>query len=278
MGASLGGFLSNIFSLADTCTVITGGAGFLGKSFASALVSAGGISIILDNNQEKIDQAKIELAEHSSSVQFYLTDSTNKLQLERVLHELAHQDLQVTGLINNLAANPPMSKDDSPYNFLDYPVEQWNSDLGLGLTSAFVCSQVFGGAMAESGFGAIVNISSDLGIISPDQRIYRDPKLPESSWTEKPVSYSVTKTGIIGLTRFLATYWAQVGVRTNCIAPGAVNGNQSDFLKEELVKRVPMGRLASKNELEGVLVFLLSQASSYINGAVIPVDGGRTIW
>ena len=129
--------------------------------------------------------------------------------------------------------------------------------------------------MNENG-GVIVNISSDLGLIAPDQRLYALRGIDDDKQNVKPVSYSVVKTGLIGLTRYLATYWANKNVRCNAMCLGGVKNRQpEDFLKE-INKRIPLGRMANKYEYQGTLVWMLSDASSYLNGAIIPIDGGRT--
>ena len=150
--------------------------------------------------------------------------------------------------------------------------------MAVGLRGAFLCSQVLGSKMAEQGKGVIINISSDLGLIGPDQRLYEKKGLPEDQQPVKPVTYSVIKSGLIGLTRYLATYWATENVRCNAICPGGVENNQPiDFL-EKVSKKIPMGRLAKIDEYQGTIVWMLSDSSSYLNGAIIPIDGGRTAW
>ena len=157
-------------------------------------------------------------------------------------------------------------------------MEYWTADLAVGLTSAFLCAKHYGTTISNNPEGGvIINISSDLGLIAPDQRLYKKPGLAEIQQPVKPVTYSVIKTGLIGLTRYLATYWPGQ-VRCNVLCPGGVGvGLPTEFI-EEVIKRVPMGRMAEPNDYQGALIFLLSDASIYMNGAVIPMDGGRNIW
>ena len=157
-------------------------------------------------------------------------------------------------------------------------MEAWQSDLAVGLTGSFLCSKHYGTAISENpNGGVILNVSSDLGLIATEQRLYRKPGLLEEQQPVKPVTYSVVKTGLIGLTRYLSTYWP-TKVRCNALCPGGIEAGQlEDFLKE-LHARIPLGRMASVDEYQGAIVFLLTEASAYLNGAVIPMEGGRSVW
>jgi len=159
-----------------------------------------------------------------------------------------------------------------------FPVEQWAHDIQLGLTTALECSRVFGAQMVSAGGGSIVNIASDLAILAPDQRIYRSPDVTNDEAPVKPVSYSVVKAGLLGLTRYLATYWAPTPVRCNALLPGSVTGTQGTRLVANLEERIPLGRLAAPSEYSGAVIFLLSDASAYMTGAFISMDGGRSAW
>ena len=157
-------------------------------------------------------------------------------------------------------------------------IEQWEKEIGVGLTGAFLCAKVFGSEMAKRGKGVIVNVSSDLGIISPDQRLYWKEGLPDELQEVKPVTYSVIKHGIIGLTKYLATYWAQNNVRCNAIAPGGIYNNHPTEFVEKLSNLIPLGRMATQDEYKSAIQFLVSEASSYMTGAVLVMDGGRSCW
>jgi NAD(P)-dependent dehydrogenase (short-subunit alcohol dehydrogenase family) len=146
------------------------------------------------------------------------------------------------------------------------------------LTGAFLCSQAFGAEMALRGKGVILNIASDLALISPDQRIYREPGLPEDSQPAKPITYSVVKAGLVGMTRWLATWWADKGVRVNAISPGGVSNDQPEEFVKRLTSLIPLGRMASADEYRAAVLFLCSDASSYMTGANLVIDGGRTAW
>ena len=159
-----------------------------------------------------------------------------------------------------------------------FSIDQWNLELNVGLTGAMLCSKLFGYEMAKIGKGVIVNISSDLGIISPDQRIYKIDGVENNKQEVKPITYSVIKHGLIGMTKYLSTYWVNDNVRCNTLSPGGIYAGQSDVFIKKLVDLIPMGRMANSNEYKAAIAFLVSDASSYMTGANLVVDGGRSIW
>ena len=274
--------LEDLFRLDGKVVVITGAIGLLGRKHAEAIACYGGTPILLDLSQQAVDDFVNELNEKYkvNSVGF-VVDITNEKAIENNVKQLIEKFGKIDGLVNN-AANNPKVEDSNEVNFSrleNFPLDIWRDDIAVGLTGAFLCSKHYGFAISQNpNGGSIVNISSDLGLIAPDQRLYAKDGIDVNKQNVKPVTYSVVKTGLIGLTRYLATYWADKNVRCNAMCPGGIeNGQPEDFLKE-VNKRIPMGRMANSDEYQGTLLWMLSDASSYLNGAIIPVDGGRSAW
>ena len=270
-----------LFDLSGRVAVITGGAGLLGKKHAEIIAAAGGCPVLLDLAQARPDAAATAIAKlYNVDAAGFDTDVTQLHAVEKTRDEILARFKRLDILINNAANNPKVeSSAGSTWSRLEnFPLDIWNDDLRVGLTGSFLCSRVFGAEMAKRGKGVILNIASDLALISPDQRLYRQPGLPEDQQPVKPITYSVVKTGLIGLTRYLATYWASSGVRVNAISPGGVFNNQPDAFLTELQQRIPLARMAHLDEYQGAILFLCSDASSYMTGANLVIDGGRTCW
>ena len=274
--------LEKLFRLDNKVIVITGATGLLGRKHAEAVACYGGTPILLDLSQQAVDSFANELNDKYKidSVGFSI-DITDEKAIENNVKKLIERFGKIDGLVNN-AANNPKVEDSNEINFSrleNFPLSIWNDDVAVGLTGAFLCAKHYGYQIAQNPQGgSIVNISSDLGLIAPDQRLYKKENVNEDKQNVKPVTYSVVKTGLIGLTRYLATYWADKNVRCNALCPGGVeNGQPDDFLKE-VNKRIPMGRMANSDEYQGALLWMLSDASSYLNGAIVPIEGGRTAW
>ena len=206
-----------------------------------------------------------------------ITDPDAVSDLADVLTSAGHR---VDILVNNAALDAPVSASGLTRGerFETFSVDRWYAEIAVGLTGAFLCSQTFGSQMAERGRGVIVNIGSDLGLVGPDQRLYRVDGRPEGEQPVKPVTYSVIKTGLIGLTRYLATYWGHRGVRSNVLCLGGVARDQSSTFVERVSELIPLGRMACGDEYGEAIVFLCSDASSYMTGASLVLDGGRTAW
>ena len=272
----------NIFSLKGKVIVVTGASGLLGTEHCDAIAAQDGIPILLDLNQSKLNtQAKLLKEKYNVDARGYSVDITDEVAISKNCQALMKDFGKIDGLVNN-AANNPKVENTSEKNFSrleNFPISIWEQDLAVGLKGAFLCAKYYGFVISKNkNGGTIINISSDLGLIAPDQRLYKVEGLSDEQQPVKPVTYSVVKSGMIGLSKYLSTYWADKNVRCNTICPGGVENNQNiDFLNE-VVKRIPMNRMAYKHEYQGILVFLLSQASSYINGATIAADGGRSTW
>ena len=272
---------NELFDLTGRVVVITGGAGLLGQQHAEAVAGAGGIPVLADTRTELFDADPVAFAERfSSQASLVRVDITDPRSVESLLASVLGRYGRVDALINNAANNPKVEVgSDVEFSRLEsFPLEQWQADLAVGLTGSFLCSRVIGGEMARRGRGVIVNVASDLALIGPDQRLYRTEGLPEELQPVKPVTYSVVKSGLIGLTRYLATYWATSGVRVNAISPGGVYTDQADDFVQRLSSLIPLGRMARMDEYAGAILFLCSDASSYMTGANLVVDGGRTAW
>ena len=273
--------VSSLFDLTGRVAVITGGAGLLGEQHARVIASAGGIPVLLDLNGNRAKAIARRLSDEfgvaASGVEANIVE---RADVERVLADALEAHGRLDILINN-ATNNPKVQESGPVNFSRFeafPFEQWSRDIDVGLTGAFLCSQVFGTEMARRRSGVIVNVASDLALIGPDQRLYRREGLPDDRQPVKPVTYSVVKSGLLGLTRYLATYWADSRVRVNAISPGGVYDQQAPEFVAKLASLIPMGRMAAVDEYQGAILFLVSDASSYMTGANLVVDGGRTCW
>jgi NAD(P)-dependent dehydrogenase (short-subunit alcohol dehydrogenase family) len=279
----------NIFSLKGKVALITGGAGLLGIQHALAIRDAGGIPILADLQPDALDKARKEVGDTCDTV---VCDVTAKQSIEHALAEILSRHGKVDILVNNAARNPKVEpvpethQDGHPERggltifpgFADLTIEEWNRDLAVGITGAMLCCQVFGGWMALNRGGSIVNIGSEYALIAPDQSVYQIDGLPENEQPTKPVTYTVVKHAIVGLTKHLAVLWAQKGVRVNCLCPAGVEQDQSPEFKRKISRLIPMGHMAPPDHVRGALVFLCSDASSFMTGEVVAVNGGRTAW
>jgi NAD(P)-dependent dehydrogenase (short-subunit alcohol dehydrogenase family) len=274
--------LAESFDLSGRVYLLTGGGGYLGVRHAEAIMEANGTPVINDIHDDRIDRTLCHLKTRFGDRPMLglSADITDKPQVEAMVQKVLDAFGRVDGLINNAAKNPKMTSESGNEfsRFENFPLEQWLGDLAVGLTGSFLCAQACGRAMAERGGGAIVNVSSDLGVIAPDQRIYLKPGQKEGEQAYKPVSYSVVKGGLVMLTRYLATYWGSRNIRVNTLTPASVYNDQDWHLVENISERVPLGRMSHPDEFKGALIFLLSDASSYMTGHNLILDGGRTIW
>jgi len=274
--------LENQFSLRNKNVLITGACGLLGAKHAEAVAIAGGTPILTDLNEEHLIKISNEIKlNYNIECLYFNMNVTSEKSVYNLYHTLLQKNIFINVLINNAARNPKVeSIDQKSFNnrLESLNLDEWNLDISVGLTGALICSKIFGSCMAQRCEGNIINISSDLGIIAPDQRLYQKENLKSEHQDVKPVSYSVIKHGIIGLTKYLATYWPDKNVRCNAISPGGIyNGQNKEFLNK-IQERIPIGRMARADEYQGAIIFLSSNASSYMNGGNLIIDGGRSTW
>ncbi len=248
------------FRLDGRVIIITGGAGLLGSQYVRAIAQVGGIPVVAD------------ILSNPS------VDVTNKASIGAFIKKILKQYGRIDGLVNNAAIDPKFEGKQAKrhtHSFEDYPLELWNQSLDVNITGMFLMAQAVAPVMLSAGKGSIVNIASTYGLVGPDQRLYQKKGAKP---TFKPVSYSVTKSAVVGLTRYLATYWAGKGIRVNTLTPGGVyHGHDAEFVKQ-YSSRTPMGRMAKQDEYNAAIVFLLSDASSYMTGSNLVIDGGWTAW
>jgi len=271
------------FYLHGKTALITGAAGLLGEEHAYALLESGSNIIITDIDENKLSLLNLKLTKEfgENNIQSQVMNVSSYEDVSQVSEKLKLNNMRVDILINNAAIDPKVKQDSSieSSRLENFSIEQWNTELSVGLTGALVCSKIFGSLMAlDYKGGVILNIASDLSVISPDQRLYRKDGLQLNMQPVKPVTYSVIKSGLIGLTRYLATYWANDNIRCNALSPGGIFNGHGDQFVQRLSNLVPLGRMAKKDEYRSAVQFLCSDASSYMTGQNIIIDGGRSVW
>lgn len=272
------------FDLTGKTALITGAAGLLGIEHAAALLESGATVVLTDIGEVALIAARDQLTQHFDTARILtqVMDVSQPAAIHAVAETLRQSAVRIDILVNNAAIDPKVKGEQGVLEtsrLENFPLDQWNLQVAVGLTGAFLCSQVFGTAMAKDGKGGVIlNIASDLSVFSPDQRLYRKEGLPDDLQPVKPVTYSVIKAGLVGLTRYLATYWADRGVRCNALSPGGVFNGQGEEFVQRLSSLIPLGRMAVKDEYRAALQFLCSQASGYMNGQNLVIDGGRSTW
>lgn len=269
--------MKKLFELKGKIAVITGGMGQLGTQITVSLANQGVKVAVVDihtncKSEELkglIDKGQVILFKCNITVKESVANTYNKIKDTFGQPEI---------LINNAALDsPPNASAFENGPFEDYPTNSLDDILAVNIKGTFICCQVFGKPMAENGYGKIINIASIYGVGSPIQDIYEYKRLSGEKWF-KPAAYGMSKAAIINFTKYLATYWAKSGVNVNAISPAGIFNNQDDEFLEQYTKRIPIGRMANENELNGAIIFLSSDASSYITGINLLIDGGWTAW
>ncbi len=272
-------FIEN-FSLDNRSVLITGAGGMLGFYHSYAVLELGAHVVLTDIEKDKLENARLKLSEkfNPDSIDCIEMDVTNEDAVMSVKNELLRSKKNISILINNAAIDSKFDLENQNFSRVEnFDLSQWQLELNVGLMGAFICSKVFGTEMAKNRHGNIINIASDLSVISPDQRLYmKDDALPEDQ-PVKPITYSVIKSGLLGLTRYLSTYWSSSGVRSNCLSPGGVYNDHDQIFVQKLSDLIPLGRMADIDEYVGAIQFLASDASSYMNGQNLVIDGGRSV-
>lgn len=270
------------FNLENEIVIITGGAGLLGKRYTKALLEANATVVLFDINKEALKEIKDKYKKiYKNKLFIYKVDITNEKNIIRAKNKIYKKlNSYPTILINNAAIDPKFEKGSkiNKSRLENFELNQWNLEIAVGLSAAMLCTKHFGSEMAKNNKGVILNIASDLGVIAPDQRLYKQDNLKDEEQNVKPVTYSAIKHGLIGLTKYTATYWATKGVRCNAFAPGGVYNNHPKEFLSKIESLIPMQRMANIDEYEATILYLCSEASSYMNGSTLNMDGGRSVW
>jgi len=270
-----------MFSLAGRVAIVTGAAGLLGRQHCRALADAGATVVATDRDVAGCETVAAELRRLGcADVHAIPADITSAESLAQLRDAALSLGDHIDVLVNNAALNDRFddTEDASKLSqFEHYPLDKWRQALEVNVTGTFLCCQVLGSEMVRRRRGSIINVASTYGMVAPDQRIYRRPDGTQSFW--KSAAYPASKGAVLSFTRFLATYWSDRGVRVNSLSPGGVaQGGQEAYFVEQYVQRTPIGRMSRPDELRGAVVFLASDASSYMTGANLVVDGGWTAW
>lgn len=263
-----------LFSLKNKTAIVTGALGLIGQKHCEALAAAGAHVIVADLNEEKAIAFAASLGAQHSGI---FLDVTKKASIEKLRDEVLIQYGSIDILVNNAAINdmfenPAMAKELSAFE--NYPLEAFQLSLDVNITGVFLCSQILGTVMANNSSGSIINIASTYGIVGPDQTLYQDEQGLQTFY--KSVAYPATKGAVVNFTRFLAAYWGNKGVRVNTLSPGGVSNNQSEIFNKKYAAKTLLGRMAEPNDYQGALIFLASDASRYMTGANLIIDGGWT--
>lgn len=270
--------MKNLFSLDTDVAVVTGALGKLGPIWIEALLDAGASVFALDLSDARVsdDFSKLQMRFDETRLKLDRTNVKDRQSLEAVCSNCVAAFGVPTILVNNAGIDRPPADSTKGYRLEDIPFDENQEIFEVNALGLFLVSQVFGARMADAGRGSIINIGSLYAGVSPDERFY--DHIPGDLPFLKPPAYGASKAAVINLTRYLATHWAPYGVRVNALSPGGVLGGQDEEFKRKFCNRVPLGRMATTEDLHGPLLFLASQASAYVTGTELLVDGGFTAW
>lgn len=278
---SLAPLAHDLFTLEGRIAVVTGGAGLLGAKHCEIIAAAGGIPVLVDLDAEKIKARTSDLkSRFQVDAWGVVADITKPGQVRGVLKKILRRNGRIDILINNAAIDAKVGAEKSTgfARVENFSLKKWDIELNVGLKGAFICSQIFGGEMARQGGGVIVNIGSEYGVNGPDHRLYRQEGLREEDQPVKPVTYTVVKSGLIGMSRYFAIYWGPSGVRVNTVSLAGVRAGQSDEFVKRYIRHVPLGRMAEPDEYQGTILYLCADASRFLTGANLVIDGGKSCW
>ena len=269
----------DMFDLTGKTALITGAGGLLGPKHAEAIIEFGGNVILTDHHLDRVKAKAKQLNEKygRECATFYHMDVTDPKSVQAVVHVCDKIDI----LINNAAKDPKVKKGGGltpDSRFETMTPDYWNEGVDAAMNGTFYCSQAVANKMLQTGGGVILNIASDLGVIAPDQRLYRREGVPEDMQNVKPITYSAAKWAIVGMTKYLAVYFAQRGIRVNSISPTAVYNDHPEDFVEKLTNIIPMKRMSHIDEYKGVIAFMCSDASTYMTGENVVIDGGKSVW
>ena len=270
--------LPELFCLDDRVAFVTGGAGLLGAEFCRTLAEAGAAVIISDLDKKAAQKVADSITQSGFTARTVRTDVTNADSVQESVNYALSEFGRLDVLVNSAALDPkfdPTSEHAHSGAFEDYPLELWQQALDVNLTGLFLTCQAVVKPMLAQGSGTIINIASMYGVTPPDQRLYQRKDQPP---VFKPVYYTVTKSGVIGLTKYLAAYYAGKNIRVNTLTPGGVYNDHDEEFTQKYAARSIQGRMAQKDEMNGALLFLASDASSHMTGGNLIVDGGWTAW